>query len=125
MALDATEISRLSLLSDEALLAEIGREILREEQPGLQARPPSLRQLAKRARDWLDENNEEIRQAVCRDPKVRAVAEADTSTREQMLKVVADVLGSLAIFVPVGTVAEILVRRGLPAYCETVWQSNT
>lgn len=125
MTIEDLEIDRLRDLSDEALLAEIGRDIARQEKGGVLARPPSFRQLTRIAKDWLEYRNEQIRLAVCRDQNLRTLAQSEGSTREQIFKIVADVLGGLAFYVPIGTVAEILVRRGLPSYCDTIWKSGT
>ncbi len=115
------EIKRLQSLSDDALLAELGRAVLKHNQRGLQARPPSLKKIKEEAHLWLLAENDRIKQAVCGSKKIREISTSEPGATEKLLRVVADVIGGLAAYVPAGTVAEIMVRDGIPKYCRTIW----
>lgn len=119
------EIERVRALSDDALMAEVGRAILKQKKGGLQARPPSLAKLIQEANTWFAEEHEKLRTAICNDPKVRAVAMSEPGATEKLIRVVADAVSAVLIYVPAGTVAEILVRDGIPKYCETIWRVDT
>ena len=116
------EITRISALSEEFLLAEVGRAVLKHQEGGLQARPPSLAKLVAEARDWLGAEQEKLRTAICNSRIIREISTSEPGARAKLVRVVADVITSVCVYVPAGTVAEILVRDGIPKYCEVIWQ---
>lgn len=122
--LSDAEVARLAALSDDALKGELGRAILKAKQGGLQARPPSLKKLIEEANAWLAAENEKLRDIICRNEQIRAVATSEQSTTEKLVRTVADVISGVLILVPIGTVAEILVRDGIPKYCKVIWAEN-
>lgn len=121
MTLSLEEVERLNALSERALLAELGRAIVKHRQPGLQARPPSLKKLIEEGQAWLEAENKRIRHAVCRNEKIRHIATTEPGATVKLMRVIADVVGGLAAYIPVGTVAEIIMRDGVPKYCELIW----
>lgn len=121
MTLSVEDVERLSSLSEEALLAELGRAIIKHKHPGLQARPPSLKKRIEEAKTWLEAENECIHQAVCQNEKIRNLAMTEPGATLKLMRVIADVMGGLATYIPAGTVAEIIMRDGLPKYCEPIW----
>lgn len=122
--LSDAEVARLATLSDDALKGELGRAILKAKQGGLQARPPSLKKLIEEANTWLAAENAKLRDLICRNAEIRALATSEQSTTEKLVRTVADVISGVLILVPVGTVAEILVRDGIPKYCKVIWAEN-
>ncbi len=123
MTISDEEISRLQALSEDNLRVEIGRAILKDR-GGLQARPPSIQKLIAEANAWITEKNGELQDAICSSERVRAVAGSSAGAREKLVRVVADVVTAIVVFVPVGTVAEILVRDGIPEYCKSRWNQR-
>lgn len=122
--LEDQEINRIRGLSDEALLGEIGRAVLKHRDGGLQARPPSLAKLIAEARTWLAGEQYKLRAAICNDPRIRAIATSEPGARAKLIRVVADAISAVLVYVPAGTLAEILVRDGIPKYCEAIWQAG-
>ena len=114
------ELQRLRALSDEELKVELGRAIFKER-GGLQAKPPSMKKLVSEANTWLANKNGALKSAICSSDKVRQIAESEAGATEKLVRVVADVASAITILVPAGTVAEILVRDGIPKYCQTIW----
>ena len=120
-----SEIKRLKLLSDDELLGELGRDLMKKKQVSLRARPPSLKRLVQEANEWLEAERKKLQAAICNDPKIHQIATTEAGTAEKLIRVVADVISSLTIFVPAGTVAEILVRDGIPNYCKEIWEGSS
>ena len=121
MTLSDEEIERLNGLSEDALLAELGRAVLKHNQPGLRARPPSIKKLIEEAKAWLAAENEKVRQAVCRNEKIRTIATTEPGATVKLMRTVADVVGGVVVYLPAGTVTEIIMRDGIPKYCEHIW----
>lgn len=119
------EVVRLSSLSDEALLIELGRALFRNKGSGLQARPPNVKKIVDEARAWIVAKNGDLQAAVCADPRVRSAALSEQDARAKLVRVIADVVTALAFYVPAGTIAEILVRDGIPEYCKPIWNRSS
>lgn len=122
--MDQKEIERLASLSDDALFIELGRAIHKHNEPGLQVRPPNIKKLIQIARDLLNKENERIRQAVCTNEVIREIVTNEPSSKEKVIRVLADVIGALITYIPAGTVGEIIMRDGLPNYCKVIWKDN-
>ena len=122
--LTSDEITRLKSLSDDALLGELG-SVLSKKKGGLQARPPSLKKLIQEANNWLKAERQKLQAAICNDPRIQQIATSEAGATEKLTRVVADVVSSITIFVPAGTVAEILVRDGIPTYCKDIWEVSS
>jgi len=118
------EIERVSALPDDALLGELGRAVLKHKEGSLQARPPSLARLIREGRDWLAAEHDKLRLAICNDPRVRTAATSEPGGTEKLVRAVADAISAVVIYVPAGTLAEILVRDGIPKYCEAIWRAD-
>lgn len=118
------EYKRIRGLSNEELKVELGRAIVKQR-GGLPARPPSVKKLIDEANAWIAAKNEELLNAICTNEQVRNIVESDAGATEKLVRVVADVVSALIIMVPAGTVAEILVRDGIPEYCDAIWKSKT
>jgi len=117
------EFQRVRELSDEELKVELGRAIVKLR-GGLPARPPSVKKLVTEANAWIESKHEALQVAICMNTQVRDIVESEAGTTEKLVRVVADVLSTLAIMVPAGTVAEILVRDGIPKYCQAMWNTK-
>lgn len=124
MTLSDDEIKHLQSQSEDALLADIGRAVVKNK-GGLQARPPSIKKLIAEAKGWLDAENERIQKAVCSSDKIRAAALSEPGSTEKLLRLVADAVGSVAVYIPAGSLAEFLVRDGIPKYCKTIWATKS
>jgi len=118
MMITDQELQSLRILSTEELKVELGRAIFKER-GGLQA--PSIKKLITEANTWLASKNDELKFAICSNDKVRQIAESEAGATEKLVRVVADVASATTILMPAGTVAEILVRDGIPKYCQTIW----
>jgi ABC-type sulfate transport system permease subunit len=84
-----------------------------------------LNKLIQQANEWLRSEQERLQSAVCNDPKIYQLATTEADATKKLIRVVADVISSLTIFVPVGTVAEIILRDGIPTYCKDIWEASS
>ncbi|MGJ7484494.1 hypothetical protein ACSFA2_04520 [Variovorax sp. LT2P21] len=118
-----TEIARLDGLSDDLLLGEFGRAVLKQR-GGLQARPPGLKQLIKLAREWLKAEHKSLQALVCGSDKVRQVVQAEPNAKGKIVLVVVDTIAAAYVGFPCVTIAEILVRDGIKDFCTVAWSSG-
>jgi hypothetical protein len=111
---DELSIDVLIDYEEEELFALLGQWALGE---GLGIRPRDLGQLVRKGREWLEDNTEEMRKAVCNAPVVVATR-AEASTGAIMdAATLADLMAAHFGKLPASVAAVIIVHRGLDWLC--------
>ncbi len=109
----SAELRRLSGLSEEQLLLELGSLLV--DDPDAALRSGQQLDLVGRANNWMDRNLDGLRDKICGNH------EAFANNKELTVEIatVADLVVTLAFGVPAATVvAAILVHRGLDQLCQ-------
>ena len=109
------EFDRLSSMSDSAIYRELSLKVqLRGLRPG---RAYSVSGEPKHGHSWVERKLSGARRSICNSPKIRGLIAGGDYTSRDLFLVLVDVLSSLHFYVPVGTVAMIVARRGLKKLC--------
>jgi len=118
------ELDRLSELTEESLLVEIGTAIFKQKPPRIGAKPPNKKSLIEIAKQWIESKNKEISEVICKNEQLKELVNSEPSFREKVITLIADGLTSYFIFVPCGSVAELIYRSGIKDYCENIWKND-
>ena len=111
--------SDLDYLDEERLLEMIGMELYRKERSAL---PIDTNELIARARNWIDQNWEAFREAICKTESIQELV-ANNSTK-QLVLAIADLISGLITGVSPITVAILLTKTGIEEMCGEIWGSK-
>lgn len=109
------EIERALAQTPDALLAQLGGELLRG---GLQVEEPTDEEKREEALHWL-QGRQDLRGRIC-GSALRSVLRGGTRPHDLVLVAagLADLIGSLTLGVSPITVAVLVAKLGLDSYCE-------
>lgn len=93
------------------LYAEIGKALSKSAM-GME---PDQEDYEERGRSWFEKNQQKLSTHICCE-EVRGRLDADTD-EEKLVLIVADALGALVLYVPVASVARLVVRLGVYQFC--------
>lgn len=99
--------------TEDNLLAKLGAELESDLDKGIS--PPTRRQLIEKAKTWLKTNQDEIRIALNKDPKLKKMA-FEQRQEQVIIAAVADALAASFVGAPVLTIATLIVHYGLDTY---------
>lgn len=111
----------MDVRSEEDLLYSIGHELVDNN-----ACPPPKRMRGEEAnrtgyvylaRNWIEGNKVKIQMVICSNPTVVRYATGELSSEEELIKAMTDALGGIFTFVPCGTIALYIFKRGIGYYC--------
>jgi hypothetical protein len=105
--------------SESKLLIELGQAIVEVDRPAL---PVAPRELIRRANIWLEKNAYALRTTICTNEDVRKHFES--KDLDPLLVAISECIATIAIQLPVGTIALLLVKRGLKTLCEVTWSED-
>lgn len=105
-------------MSKQALWVQVGRELTRNEDHAL---PLDPRELRDRAKAWFSANKEELEKRICSNV-VRELV--DTSDAPTLVAAIADLISACCIGVSPITVAWLITRQGLHAFCARQWDGG-
>jgi hypothetical protein len=109
----------LLTMSEEDLLAQIGRELEKDE---VQALPQSVQSLRRRAERYLASKADELRAALCPNKQLRSLAEGGLTAdlvQAVLTAIEAGTLGTTAT-----PIAVLLCRQGLTTLCNESWSRD-
>ncbi len=105
------ELAALLSLDERQLLLRLS------EQVALGVGPLDPQRKLAIARAWMDAQQERLRDAVCGDPRVRALRDDASAGDLELAAAICDLVATIAGGLPTATVAMLLVRRGLDRLC--------
>ena len=112
----AEEVVKLSDLAEPDLYALLGEELFGESRD---VSPGALDRLAERGRRWFDAWYAASREALCAQPAMIALQDAEEATRLQEAAALVDALLAMRAGPPVASASAILLRRGARRICGT------
>lgn len=114
------EIRRVSALSEDELLVEIGQAV--EGREGLPAFPNRAR-LIRKGRDWFEGFLLEAKTVICNNPQVYANIKGKQSVLAEVAQTVALAIADATLVppVPIATVSALIARRGVENLCADMW----
>lgn len=120
------EINRVSALSEDVLFGELGLALYSSATQGkvLGAKLPSLSALAENGKKWILNERAKLQEAICRNNKIQEMLKDKASLRAKLIRTIADVVCAIYTYVPCATIAELVVRDGLPQFCCDIWEQQ-
>lgn len=79
------------------------------------SRPARMQAMAKR---WLSNNRKSIHRAVCENELIRTALSANPGTTVEGFKLLVDAFTAANIYVPAGSLAMLVMRRGIESFCD-------
>lgn len=102
-------------LGEEALLQELGREIVH-----FQGSPLTSKQLESIAKRWLQGKREFISEKICSSNQIKELVNTEGYSKELILAI-CDLIISIQFGISPLLVAVLIVKGGLNKICETYW----
>ena len=112
---DVEDIRLLLNKSIEQLYIELGQQLL---SPEYRAFPFPKERYMQRAREWLLENRERLRQIICDHDRVKSFMNSSRlEERVLLISAIVDLISSMCSGISPVTVAVLLVKEGLNSLC--------
>jgi hypothetical protein len=102
-----------SNLTNDELYQIIGRELAARD---LSATPPSLKDMALRGKQWMEDNQENLCKLFCRSARVQQLCESSSLERDGLV-VLMDIAAHATIGVPPFAASLLFIRLGYHKLC--------
>ena len=110
------DIDALMALDEEALLAQLGKELA---PPGFGSSPRTPVRNRLTGKQWMVDNRIKLAKLICSSTQYDSTLPVSNSTmrRAELVAVIADIISSQFIGIPVFIVSVLLVKEGLHTLC--------
>lgn len=101
-------------LSEEELLANVGKEILGKD--GFNIDTPDDKILYNIGNKWFIEKKKNIQSQICNNDLIMSLSTTDNNL--ELFAAIADLIASITINISPFTVSALILKKGLNKYCE-------
>ena len=115
------EIIRIQDMTDQQLFEELGEALYEAEAQNSLQRPLGIEELAAKAKTWFDEKLTDITSLICENTNIKKAVTGASTAREKILLIIADAISAKFFELPVFSIAEIILRRGVALICKDAW----
>ncbi|WP_141246502.1 hypothetical protein [Actibacterium ureilyticum] len=102
-------------------LIELGQALQHiEGLSGLNSRPPDDESSVQRARTWIIAQRTELAKHICVNDDLLEIIRSPTSSEQQLLSAVIDIVSALYAYIPAATLGRIIVNIGIDKLCGNI-----